>query len=138
MLKNFGGKIPKELKEYERLEWLVKFSDIWDYRAKQNLTKKTTEENARWLIENENLSTEQEKEVFKVAKKLELIGKTAPKFNKYDYILVLGGARMSCLFRTTYAKELLENWNINTDRIVGLSGMRRIMQSERQETDTYR
>ena len=60
-----------------------------------------------------------------------------PSRKEYDYILVLGGARMSCLFRMRYAKQICDMCDVKAKSIVGLAGMREVMESEREATDTY-
>ena len=44
---------------------------------------------------------------------------------------------MSCLYRTRYAGELLRQQKITAEYLVGLTGMRPILDSERKATDTY-
>lgn len=44
---------------------------------------------------------------------------------------------MSCLFRMKYAKQICDMYDIKAKSIVGLAGMREVMDTERGATDTY-
>lgn len=145
LIQAFGGIIPNSLSLVERLNWIVSFSDIWDYRNRQRSGRgnsqesslgSQTEEKARWLID-EKLTQSQEKAVWVVAEQMGLIGKQMPERKQYDFIVVLGGARMSCLFRMKYARELCTSFGIQTKEIIGLAGMRPIQETERSATDSY-
>lgn len=134
----FQGKFPLDLTETETLAWLVQFSDIWDYRQKQkNSFDSTTGERARWLIKDEGLSLEQTCCIDKVIGKLGLLGVEQPSLDKYDYILALGGARMSCLYRTKYAWDLAQKYGDALSGLVLLGAMRPIADTEREATNTY-
>lgn len=134
LVQSFGGNIQTEGTIVEQIHRLIKFSDIWNFRKKQSAADIKT---AKWAIVNEGLSSEQEELTLAAARKLGLIGCTTPSHKKYDYIIVLGGAGMSCLFQMKYAKEICDKYDISTPNIVGLAGMRGIMESERSATDTY-
>lgn len=116
---------------------LVEFSSIWDFRGKQRKNVSGNTENARWTIEDCGFSGQQQENITEAANKLGLIGCTKPSKKEYDYIIVLGGARMSCLFRMKHAKQICDLYGVKTDSIVGLAGMREVMDSERNATDTY-
>jgi hypothetical protein len=73
----------------------------------------------------------------KTAVKMGLVDSMPPVNKEYDSILVLGGARMSCLFRMKYARDLCESYGIKAKEIVGLTGMRPVAETERSATDTY-
>ena len=120
-----------------QIENLVEFSSIWDYRGKQKKDVSGNSENARWTIVNYNFSEQQIENIMRAAARLEMIGCTMPSKKKYDYIFVLGGARMSCLFRMRYAKQVCDMYNVRAKSIIGLAGMREIIDSERNATDTY-
>lgn len=138
LVEQFGSKIPQNLEAKERLSWLVDFSEAWDFRRAQNgAFDPKTREKARWLVDNATLSGEQISTAINTARRLGMVTCTLPVQTAYDYILVLGGARMSCLFRMKYAKELCENHGITVKGIIGLTGMRPIADSERSATDTY-
>ena len=112
-----------------RVESLIKFSDKWDFRAMQG--------SARWEIAEQEMGNDMKKLIFETATTQGLKGCVAPAKREYDYIFVLGGARMSCMFRMKYAKEICDTYNLSVKNIVGLAGMRPIMDSERNATDTY-
>lgn len=137
LIHSFGGKYESSITLSEQINSLRNFSDIWDFRNKQKKKNSNSSENARWTIEENQLSEKQKELTLKAAKKLGLIGCTIPSQKEYDYILVLGGARMSCLFRMQYAKEACDQYGVIAKSIVGLAGMREIMESERDATDTY-
>lgn len=133
----FGGEIPEDLNVTERAKWMLLFSDNWDYRRKQKTKDAKTGEAARWLVNNEAITPGQEKVVFENVENLGLKGISEPVLEQYDYIIALGGARMSCLFRPKYVKEVLDKRGFSPKAVVMLSGMRPVLESERMATDTY-
>ena len=137
IVSSFGGSLPADLTLEGKISWLLEFSDRWDYRKKQKTQDKATGENARWKVSNENITTEQEKAVHDAVFRLGLIGVKVPECKSFDYILVLGGARFSCLYRSQYVEDLLKNGTVKTKEIILLSGMRPVLDSEREATDTY-
>ena len=137
IVSSFGGSLPADLTLEGKISWLLEFSDRWDYRKKQKTQDKATGENARWKVSNENITTEQEKAVHDAVFRLGLIGVQVPECKSFDYILVLGGARFSCLYRSQYVEDLLKNGTVKTKEIILLSGMRPVLDSEREATDTY-
>lgn len=138
LVEQFGRKIPQGLGNEEKLHWLVEFSKNWDFRGVQKAVYDLkTGEKARWLVDNSALSEQQVSATMNAAETLGMVDCTLPIQTSYDYILVLGGARMSCLFRMKYAKELCDSHGITVKEIVGLTGMRPILESERSATDTY-
>jgi ribonuclease BN (tRNA processing enzyme) len=135
---SFGTAIPasKDIKKW--LAWLVDFSSYWDYRKIQSSTKNNDSgENARWLIHNHEITSEQEEAVNNTKKFLGLVGIQEPSQHEYDYILILGGARLSCLLRPKYAAEIVQKHGIKAKAIVGLSGLREINDTEKSATITY-
>lgn len=138
LVKAFGSEIPQELALEQKLDWLCQFSERWDYRKKQSKTLDLkTGERARWMISDAGLSEEQKRSAMQVASYLGMLESILPARKFYDSVLVLGGARMSCLYRTRYARELLRKQIIEVGEVVGLTGMRPILESERSATDTY-
>lgn len=121
----------------DKIGELIEFSSVWDFRGRQGKDGSNNTENARWTVKDYGFGRQQEEEIIKTAKKLGLIGCSKPSKRRYDFILVLGGARMSCLFRMRYAKQLCEQLGVKAKSIIGLSGMRAVMESEREATDTY-
>lgn len=133
----FGGEIPGDLDVTELAKWLLLFSDNWDYRRKQKTKDEKTGEAARWLVNNETITPSQEKVVLENVEKLGLKGISEPLLEQYDYIIALGGARMSCLFRPKYVREVIDKKGFSPKAVVMLSGMRPVLESERTATDTY-
>lgn len=133
---SFGGDFRSDGTLVEQINELLVFSDVWDFRNKQKKDSHNAEK-ARWTIEDNQLNEKQRHLTLNAAKKLGLIGCSVPSQKKYDYVLVLGGARMSCLFRMQYAKEICDQNDDLANSIVGLAGMREVMESERSATDTY-
>lgn len=138
LVEKFGGKIPSTVSMEQKLCWLCEFSECWDFRARQKkaLDSKTGER-ARWMIDDTALNGEQERAAMAAARSLGLVDLVQPMESSYDVVLVPGGARMSCLYRTRYAGELLRQQKITAESLVGLAGMRPILDSERSATDTY-
>ena len=120
LVEKFGGKIPSTVSMEQKLCWLCEFSECWDFRARQKkaLDSKTGER-ARWMIDDTALNGEQERAAMAAARSLGLVDLVQPMESFYDVILVLGGARMSCLYRTRYAGELLRQQKITTESLVG-------------------
>lgn len=138
LVEKFNGKIPLTTIKEQKLCWLCEFSERWDFRAKQKAAfDSKTGERARWMIDDTALNEEQERAVMSAAHSLGLVDIVQPMRASYDAVLVLGGARMSCLYRTRYAGELLRQQKITAEYLVGLTGMRPILDSERKATDTY-
>ena len=138
LVEQFENRIPRNLAFTDRLDWLADFSQIWDFRKIQSVAKDLkTGETARWLLSNSNLNEMQMAAAIKAAEALGMITGQALTNKNQVTILVLGGARMSCLFRMRFAKELCESYGIRAKEIVGLTGMRLISDSERSTTDTY-
>lgn len=138
LVKGFEERIPTNLSFPQWLQWLLQFSERWDFRRLQREAKaRDINEGARWLLTDDGMSDEQKNLVMKSAHLLGLIGVDQPSLNFYDYVLVLGGARLSCLLRPRFAKYLLEKKIINTKIVALLGAMRPVAESEREATDTY-
>ena len=136
LLHAFGGYIPEGVPLQEKIKTLVGFSCVWDYRAKQRVASETGEQ-ARWLVGTENITQEQADAAMKLAAKWGMVNQTKPEKKEYDYILILGGVIMSCLYRTRYAHELIQKYELKVREVVGLTGLRPIADSEKEATDTY-
>ena len=137
LLQSFGKSKIYEDSLTKQISELIEFSAIWDFRGKQKKDVSGNTENARWTLADYDFSLQQRENIMKAAAQLGLIGCTVPSKKNYDYILVLGGARMSCLFRTKYVKQICDMYGVRAKSIIGLAGMREIMDSERNATDTY-
>lgn len=138
LVEKFNGKIPENLENGDKLRWLVEFSEIWDFRrAQKTVYDSKTGEKARWLVDDSTLSEQQKLATKNAIERLGLLGHSLPNQKVYDYVIVLGGARMACLFRMKYAKKLCDTYMVGIQEMVGLTGMRPISESERSLTDTY-
>lgn len=134
----FGGKYPDADDTKYLVNWLLEFSEKWDYRQKQkSITDDKNGEAPRWAINDSQIGEEQQKAVFGGINMLGLKNVSIPRFDFYDYILVLGGARMACLYRTKYARELISKMKQAPRAVVLLSGMRPVSDTERNMTDLY-
>lgn len=134
----FGGRYPNNVGVKELASWLLEFSENWDYRRKQkSAIDAKTGEAARWMVNNDSISKEQEKAVFRGIDSLGLRNVSVPCFDSYDYIVALGGARMSCLFRPKYAEQLITRMKKPPRAVVMLSGMRPVADTEREAADAY-
>ncbi|MDR0288183.1 MAG: hypothetical protein LBI03_10840, partial [Clostridiales bacterium] len=138
IIKSFGKNIPKSNNLKNSIEWLLKFSDEWDYRRKQQDAKDDkTNEAARWLVNDNEITQKQKAAVLGGIEKLGFVGVDTPCRRNYNYIVALGGARLSCLLRPRYAYEIMKKYFIAPKAIIMLSGFRPIADSEREATDTY-
>lgn len=134
LVQSFGGNLETNKTIVEQVNQLIKFSNIWDFQNKQNISDI---EKLRWTIMNEELYGEQQEFILAAAGKLGLTGCTMPSQKVYDYILVLGGAEMSCLLQMKYVKEICDKYGISASYIVGLAGLRVVRKAERIVTDAY-
>ena len=138
LVKSFDGVIPNNLSLFELAQWHLKFSDRWDYRKQSNCEDKSTGEKARWLISKEQLSDLQLKCIDIASIDLGLKLHKDDYYHDYDYILVLGGAKLSCLLRTKMAYQLISSGKINNVKTVYFLGSSRpIAVKEKEATDTY-
>lgn len=96
----FGGTFPDTDNRHKMAKWLLDFSECWDYRNHQkNAHDKKTGENARWQISSSKITEAQKNAVSNGIYALGLIGISSPSETDFDYIITLGGARFSCLYR---------------------------------------
>ncbi len=135
-LVSFCGGEPPKLAFKEHVAWLKDFgSTHWDFRKKQNKTKDG--EKARWLLLENDFLKENKESIYKIATELGLVGSYEPTVCNPDYILILGGARLSNYDRSTLAKQLVDKYEFTETEIVGLSTYRPIDLSERSFIDSY-
>lgn len=132
LIRVFGGdiKIYQNATSIEIIRWLKSFVAIWDYRKNQASALTKDGEAARWLLKNDAFIVENKDLIYQSAAELGLIGIRASLYNVADYVLPLGGARLSNLRRCEIARETLDGIN-GTPTVVALSGMRPIADSER-------
>ncbi len=139
----WGGRISLESSLDELLAYLDAFSDRWDFRRIAREQGASTDDqlrqgqgSARWLSASTGSSPEMEARILDNAGHLGLVRSLPPTRNYYDHILVLGGARLSCLLRPTLAAQLLRS-GLRVGSIGLLGAARPIPDSERDATDTY-
>jgi hypothetical protein len=138
LVESFGVKILDALPIEDFVKWLSEFSELWDFRKLQQEAKeKNTNENARWLLNDSHITPDQKELIEKASRILGLVGVSEPSKHFYDYILALGGARLSCLLRPQFAAELIKEKKVDTKGIIMLASSRPVSNSERDATDTY-
>lgn len=136
-LYNSGVQPPIHLSFKDYVCWLKEFaSKHWDYRKMQKNATTKEGEAARWLLQNDTFAEEHKDEIYKAATTLGLIGVSTPLINNPDYILPLGGARMSNLRRAELARQTIDEYNLKT-KVVALSTYRPIADTERTSIDSY-
>lgn len=122
----------------ERIDALVDMSAEWDFRRRTAKTESmgASNEATRWTSHGELLTEEQTQAVKRAADELGLSKSSSPNHKNYRSALILGGARLSCLLRTTWGTQVLED-GVSVENIVMLGSERPIADSERDATDTY-
>ncbi len=138
LITSFGSTIPDHLSTVDLGAWLLDFSDQWDYRRLQQGTlADDTGERSRWLITDTSLTELQRSVTIEAARELGLIGSECPTQNTYDFMWVLGGARLSNLLRPRFAAHLVTEQATHCGAIAFLASGRPISSTERSATDTY-
>lgn len=122
----------------ERLRMLERLSDEWDFRRRATETEATTSgaAGARWGSPTQLLAEPLRSTVMAAAAALGLTAATLPRHREYCEILVLGGARLSCLLRARRAIELRRDGLVEGN-IALLGSERPVAESERDATDSY-
>ena len=126
----FGGKINTNVQLKELIEYLNSFAEVWDYRRIQ------ANGGERWNVYDDVFVEKKSGAIMKLVEKLGLKNITEPNFSP-DYILPLGGARMSNLFRPQYAKVISDKNTSKKHCVVALGGMRPISDVEKEAVFTY-
>jgi hypothetical protein len=138
LITSFGSEIPSHLTTVDLGAWLLDFSEQWDFRKLQEGTlAEDTGERSRWLITDTSLTQSQRSIVMEAARELGLIGMGFPGKNAYDFVWVLGGARLSNLLRPRFAAHLLTEHALQCGGIALLASGRPVSSTERHATDTY-
>jgi len=139
----FGGAVPSADNLDESLERLETFSARWDFRRMARDRGAPTDDqlrqgagSARWLSTATGLSEDQEVRIVEDATRLGLVHGQEPIFLSYEYVVVLGGARLSCQLRPLRAAEIVRS-GVDVGRIALLGAARPVAESERDATDTY-
>jgi hypothetical protein len=127
----------------ETLEQLEEFSDHWDFRRKAREQGVVSDDNlkqgigsARWLSSDSGLDEGGQAKVRQIATQLGLVRAEEPTKNEYHYILVLGGARLSCQLRPRRAAEIIRQ-GLRTGGVALLGAARPVGDTERDATDSY-
>ena len=138
LVKAFEGDLPLNYGTNELSKWLLDFSDCWDFRGKQKQAfDNKIGEGARWLLSDADLSEEQKSLALTAALELGLRNNTIPTINNFDYVWVLGGAKLSCLLRSRLAVDAIKGMERAPRAVVLLASMRPIGDAEREATNTY-
>jgi len=138
LVKSFGSEIPSHFTTANLGSWLLDFSERWDFRKLQReALAEDTGERSRWLITGSSLTESQRSAVQEAARELGLIGMEIPSANSYDFVWVLGGARLSCLLRPRFAAHLIIEHALQCGAIALLASARPVSSTEREATDTY-
>ena len=130
LVERFGGSIDDSASLMNIVNDLNSFVNIWDFRKLQ------AGGGERWNITDTEKVLENKDLIFECATELGLVNQTEPVFNP-DYILPLGGARMSNLFRPGQAKKTLESHQDCSAAVVALSGKRPINEIETEFINQY-
>lgn len=138
LVEAFGATIPAGANLEELVEWLLAFSEQWDFRRLQQEARAgDSSGGARWLLDDSAIAPAEQTVIEASARELGLIGIGSPSSERYDYALVLGGAKLSCLLRPRFAAQLVTSGHVRVGTVVLLGSARPIADSEREATDTY-
>ena len=138
LVKNFGSEPPIYFNTTNLGTWLLDFSERWDFRKLQKeATAKDTGEASRWLVNDSSLTETQRDIIEDSSRELGLIGIEAPSKNTYDFLWVLGGARLSNLLRPRLAAQLVTERALDCGTVALLASGRPISLTERNATNTY-
>lgn len=137
-IKAFGWEDDRSQPLSRRVDELVRLSDEWDFRRRTARSESmgASAESTRWTSNSELLGQSQLDVATRAGDQLGLSRESTPAHDSYRAVLVLGGARLSCLLRTQWADEVLQGGRTTRD-IVLLGGERPVADSERDATDTY-
>ncbi len=125
------------------LKRLDAFSDRWDFRRaarEQGVPADDARREglgaARWLTSDGGFSRVTSRRILEDARHLGLVEARDAVQEEYDYILVLGGARLSCKLRSLRAAEVMKA-GVRAGTVGLLGAARPIADTERDATDTY-
>lgn len=130
LIKAFGGEIPQQSNSYDYITELNNFAEIWDYRKKANTT------NERWMVEDDEKVLRLSDIIMESAERLGMLGVEDPAAEP-DFILPLGGARMTNYERPLLAKRILDKKIYPSVNIVALTGKRPINEIEKEYLSKY-
>lgn len=126
----FGGSLDKTIPLKEKIDCLNEFVEVWDYRKMQ------VNCGERWFIQNDSFVEEHSDEIMNLAEGLGLRNVVEPIIVP-NYILPLGGGRMSNLIRPMGAKAMSDKFMNEKHSIIALGGMRPLNDIERPYSDRY-
>lgn len=126
----FGGTAPTGLGFYDYITWVNEFAEIWNYRGRQNGSKE------RWAVEDDEIVMKNSEAILQIAEELGLMGVEEPT-EVPDYVLPLGGARLTNYARPQLARKVLDAQNNSPAQIVALTGKRPINEIEREYLADY-
>lgn len=139
----FGGDTPGNGSTEQILEELEAFSDRWDFRRIARERGVAADDalregkgSARWLSATTELPPEADERIVEDARHLGLVQGHEPSRSDYDYVVVLGGARLSCKLRSDRAAEVMRA-GTHAGKVILLGAARPVADSERDATDTY-
>jgi len=134
----FGGNVPADAGLNELSKWYLAFSDAWDFRSRQKQAfDSKVGEGARWLLNSDELTDEQKGKALATATDLGLRGNELADRESFDYVWVLGGAKLSCLLRSRLAAQTVQSTKSKPKAIVLLGSTRPIGDAEKEATSTY-
>lgn len=123
----FGGELESDWSLAQRLDFLVSFSERWDFRRGAERLEAVSSE----------LSKSGESTVRQAVAALGMTARSEPSKRSYDGILVLGGIATSCKLRTEHAAELVRDVGVRSRVVALLGSARPIPESERALADEF-
>ena len=129
MVSIFGQSIP-DFPLKDKIDWLNEFANEWDYRKKQ------AREGERGNVQEDPIARASGDKILECVKCLGLENIESPILLP-DYILPLGGARLSNYARPLKARELIDINGIQGKTVIALSGTRPINEVERPFMESF-
>lgn len=127
----------------DRLSRLQAFSEQWNFReaAARKAAQEGRIQDAGGSGRGEAPPTGQpasvDRRIIELAGDLGLRFSVPPATPDVDFIVILGGARLSNLLRPRFAAQLLRSGAVTARQVILLGGHRPVMDWEREATDTY-
>jgi hypothetical protein len=120
LVEAFGGSVP-DGPAGEVLDWLDRFSEVWDYRGQRR------ERNEVVAPEFDHETTAL---VDAAARELGLQDTAPPAWRDYDHVVILGGLARGCVARPLHAATLMREGVLRTRLVTALSAFRPANQGE--------
>lgn len=134
---NFGQELRDLLSDLEQ------FSARWDFRRMARERGVPTDDKmregigaARWLTSSPRFSEDENACVRQNVSRLGLVEGKSPSQLSYDYVIAMGGGRLSCKLRPLRIREFMDA-GLGAGTVVLLGAARPILEDERDATDTY-